>query len=273
MEHAPDLLLISQYDPELGEVAAFEELVGSHGGLGGPQTEPFILHPTDWSWTSRAARRAGVYGHPALARDHRDRARQGPARDIRRACTRARGGGRQRVTSPPSVAPTGRPAPDLAAARLPALVARAVAKQYRGRVRALDGIDLDIPVGSVQPRLSDRTARAVDPDEGVGRVRAAERRVGGRPRVDPFRDRAAALDRLGYVSQRPALYRGLTVDDHVDLAGEPASWVRCVAGQAPPRRGSRHPARPGQSHPVRWQAGAGHAPPWPWAPVRRCWLS
>ena len=48
MVHAPDLLLISQYDPELGEVAAFEELIGSHGGLGGPQTEPFILHPTEW---------------------------------------------------------------------------------------------------------------------------------------------------------------------------------------------------------------------------------
>jgi hypothetical protein len=30
---------------ESGEVAAFEELVGSHGGLGGLQTEPFILHP------------------------------------------------------------------------------------------------------------------------------------------------------------------------------------------------------------------------------------
>ena len=48
MAHAPDLLLISQYDPELGEVAAFEELIGSHGGLGGPQTEPLILHPIDW---------------------------------------------------------------------------------------------------------------------------------------------------------------------------------------------------------------------------------
>ena len=48
MEHAADLLLISQYDPELGEVAAFEELIGSHGGLGGFQTRPFILHPSDW---------------------------------------------------------------------------------------------------------------------------------------------------------------------------------------------------------------------------------
>jgi uncharacterized membrane protein YvlD (DUF360 family) len=48
MVHAPDLLLLSQYDPEMGEVAAFEELIGSHGGLGGPQTEPFILHPIEW---------------------------------------------------------------------------------------------------------------------------------------------------------------------------------------------------------------------------------
>lgn len=48
MTHAPDILLLSQYDVELGEVAAFEELIGSHGGLGGPQTEPFILHPVEW---------------------------------------------------------------------------------------------------------------------------------------------------------------------------------------------------------------------------------
>ena len=48
MANAPDLLVISQYNPVLGEVAAFEELIGSHGGLGGPQTEPFILHPAEW---------------------------------------------------------------------------------------------------------------------------------------------------------------------------------------------------------------------------------
>jgi hypothetical protein len=49
MTHVPDILLLSQYDPGLGEVAAFEELIGSHGGLGGPQTEPFILHPSEWT--------------------------------------------------------------------------------------------------------------------------------------------------------------------------------------------------------------------------------
>jgi hypothetical protein len=48
MTHAPDILFLSQYDPGMGEVAAFEELIGSHGGLGGPQNQPFILHPSDW---------------------------------------------------------------------------------------------------------------------------------------------------------------------------------------------------------------------------------
>jgi hypothetical protein len=66
MTHAPDLLLISQYDPELGEVAAFEELIGSHGGLGGPQTEPFILHPSDWELDE-----AVPLGAPAIYRNLR----------------------------------------------------------------------------------------------------------------------------------------------------------------------------------------------------------
>ncbi len=66
MEHAPDLLLISQYDPELGEVAAFEELIGSHGGLGGPQTEPLILHPTEWELDEEVP-----LGAPAIYRNIR----------------------------------------------------------------------------------------------------------------------------------------------------------------------------------------------------------
>jgi hypothetical protein len=49
MANSPDLVAISLLDPSTGEVAAFEELIGSHGGLGGPQTEPFILHPADWT--------------------------------------------------------------------------------------------------------------------------------------------------------------------------------------------------------------------------------
>jgi hypothetical protein len=44
---APDILVISMVDHATGEVAAFEELVGCHGGLGGPQTHPFVLYPAD----------------------------------------------------------------------------------------------------------------------------------------------------------------------------------------------------------------------------------
>ena len=36
----------SFYDPQLDEGCAFEELISFHGGLGGPQTQPFILHPS-----------------------------------------------------------------------------------------------------------------------------------------------------------------------------------------------------------------------------------
>jgi uncharacterized membrane protein YvlD (DUF360 family) len=66
MEDAPDLLLISQYDPELGEVAAFEELIGSHGGIGGAQTEPFILHPAEWKLDEQVP-----LGAPAIYRNLR----------------------------------------------------------------------------------------------------------------------------------------------------------------------------------------------------------
>ena len=48
MAECGDLLIISMFDPESGEVAPFEEQIGSHGGLGGQQTDAFILHPAEW---------------------------------------------------------------------------------------------------------------------------------------------------------------------------------------------------------------------------------
>jgi len=45
--HCADLMVNSLWEPATGEVAAFEELVGSHGGLGGDQTHPFLLYPAD----------------------------------------------------------------------------------------------------------------------------------------------------------------------------------------------------------------------------------
>ncbi|WP_235031953.1 alkaline phosphatase family protein [Actinacidiphila yanglinensis] len=45
--HAADLMVNSSCDQATGRVHAFEEQAGSHGGLGGPQTDPFLLHPAD----------------------------------------------------------------------------------------------------------------------------------------------------------------------------------------------------------------------------------
>ena len=43
--HVADIMVNSFYDPELDEGCAFEELISFHGGMGGGQTRPFILHP------------------------------------------------------------------------------------------------------------------------------------------------------------------------------------------------------------------------------------
>ncbi|MFA6001417.1 MAG: phage holin family protein [Thermoleophilia bacterium] len=46
--HVADIMINSFYDPASDEVAAFEELIGSHGGLGGDQSKPFVLFPSEW---------------------------------------------------------------------------------------------------------------------------------------------------------------------------------------------------------------------------------
>jgi uncharacterized membrane protein YvlD (DUF360 family) len=46
-----DIMVGSFYDPTLDEGCAFEELISFHGGLGGPQTRPFILSPPDLALT------------------------------------------------------------------------------------------------------------------------------------------------------------------------------------------------------------------------------
>nr|BFD81677.1 hypothetical protein StreXyl84_10780 [Streptomyces sp. Xyl84] len=43
--HTADIMVNSSYDPADGEVLAFEEQIGSHGGLGGAQGRPFLLSP------------------------------------------------------------------------------------------------------------------------------------------------------------------------------------------------------------------------------------
>ena len=65
LQHCPDISVISLFDPAFGEVAAFEELIGSHGGLGGVQTLPLLLHPTEWTLDEE------LVGAPAVHRQIR----------------------------------------------------------------------------------------------------------------------------------------------------------------------------------------------------------
>lgn len=47
--HTADIMVNSFHDPADGEVLAFEEQIGSHGGLGGAQSRPFLLSPLELS--------------------------------------------------------------------------------------------------------------------------------------------------------------------------------------------------------------------------------
>ena len=78
LPHVGDLVVNSALDTGTDEVAAFEELVGNHGGLGGWQTEAVLLHPAAWGvdgaplrgadevhrqlvrWLGRIGQRAGL---------------------------------------------------------------------------------------------------------------------------------------------------------------------------------------------------------------------
>ena len=43
-----DIVVNSLLEPGTDQVAAFEELIGCHGGAGGLQTRPFVLYPSEW---------------------------------------------------------------------------------------------------------------------------------------------------------------------------------------------------------------------------------
>jgi hypothetical protein len=63
--HVADLMVVSAYDPASGEAHAFEELVGFHGGLGGLQTQPFILFPAELDFPQEPVVGAGAL-HTAI---------------------------------------------------------------------------------------------------------------------------------------------------------------------------------------------------------------
>jgi len=58
--NAPDILVNSAVDPDTGAVHAFEDQIGSHGGLGGEQGNAFLLSPLDLSPPTAAGGGAGA---------------------------------------------------------------------------------------------------------------------------------------------------------------------------------------------------------------------
>ena len=98
------------------------------------------------------------------------------------------------------------------------LEAKGLAKRYRRGVWALAGIDLAIPAGGITALVGPNAAgksTLIKTWVGFERPTRGSVRVAG---IDPWLDRAAALGHLGYVPQSPALYDGLSVADHLDLA-------------------------------------------------------
>jgi len=50
--HSGDLMLLGAWKD--GTLITFENQIGTHGGLGGPQEKPFILYPAEMDWPSDA---------------------------------------------------------------------------------------------------------------------------------------------------------------------------------------------------------------------------
>lgn len=110
---------------------------------------------------------------------------------------------------------------DTAARRLmveSALEAHGVAKVYRrGAAPALAGLDLAIPCGSITALVGPNGAgksTLMKAWMGFERPTKGHVTVHG---LDPFAARSVVLRSVGYIPQRPALYRELTVGDHLDL--------------------------------------------------------
>jgi len=100
----------------------------------------------------------------------------------------------------------------------PILETRELAKRYRRGVWALQGIDLELPAGGITALVGPNAAgksTLIKTWVGFEKPTRGSVRVAG---IDPWKDRSGALAHLGYVPQSPALYDGLSVEDHLDLA-------------------------------------------------------
>ena len=77
--HVADIMINAAFDGQTHEIGAFEELVGSHGGLGGEQMHPFVMFPHEFAWPDES-----VIGAEHLHRvlvDWLEHLGHGPARE------------------------------------------------------------------------------------------------------------------------------------------------------------------------------------------------
>jgi hypothetical protein len=95
-----DLIVIGHVDPATSEVVSFEELVGSHGGLGGEQERPFLAAPPDWPRIEPSP-----IGSPAVHRQLEAWIADLPSLLAHRPAAGDRGG----VSDAPAPAPEGQP--------------------------------------------------------------------------------------------------------------------------------------------------------------------
>ena len=98
------------------------------------------------------------------------------------------------------------------------LEAHGYGKRYRRRTWVLRNVELSVPEGSITALVGPNgSGKSTLIRSWIGFERATEGRLstGG---VDPQRDRARAVARVGYVPQSPSLYRDLSVAEHITLA-------------------------------------------------------
>jgi ABC-2 type transport system ATP-binding protein len=102
---------------------------------------------------------------------------------------------------------------------MPILETNDVGKRYGRRRWVIRHVDIAVPDGSITALVGPNgSGKSTLLKAWIGFERPSEGRVlvDG---IDPWRDRAAGLVRIGYVPQAPSLYRELTVAEHVSLAG------------------------------------------------------
>ena len=235
MEHAPDLLLLSQYDPAIGEVAAFEELIGSHGGLGGPQTEPFILHPGEWKLDEPVP-----LGAPAIYRNirpgwDRSASRSGPRR--RRPPPHPQ----RRQPRSPQRPPQEQHRDDQSQTAANREEGRA-GRGHRGRLRRGVGHPRPRPSDTVDGTALGASARAHRRGQGGAQARSAGRHAAFEPRTAATRSRSSSAQEADRLQELlPLRHARMAESAFAYYRGTPAVMAFDLADDA----AERH-HRPGQ---------------------------